>query len=385
MSQTFKKGSFGYDHEFLSKYYNQLITLYSDNGQAAIILSPELQGRVMTSTLEGKSGRSFGWLNYDLIQSGEVLEHFNPVGGEERFWLGPEGGQYSIYFKPEVDFEFENWYVPADIDTEAFNVLEQHEDRVVFQRQMKLENYSKNVFDLDVVREVKLLDEKSIEDFLKVKLNGLDVVGYQTSNSVKNIGSANWEAESGLLSIWLLSMMTPSPGVTVAVPIQAGTLEEKGLAVNDNYFGAISSDRLKNDENTVYFKADGKSRGKIGISPQRATSFMGSYDAANEVVSILEIAEVNANDRYVNSAWELQEDPYSGDALNAYNDGPLEDGSQMGPFYEMESSSPALALKVGESYTHVQRIYHFKGDRDGLNQITQALLKISIEDMEGAF
>ena len=50
--------------------------------------------------------------------------------------------------------------------------------------------------------------------------------------------------------------------------------------------------------------------------------------------------------------------PYSGDALNSYNDGPLEDGSQMGPFYELETSSPAAALKPGESITHSQITIH---------------------------
>ena len=44
---------------------------------------------------------------------------------------------------------------------------------------------------------------------------------------------------------------------------------------------------------------------------------------------------------YLNQEWNLDGDPFIGDAVNAYNDGPLEDGSQMGPFYELESVSPA--------------------------------------------
>jgi len=47
---------------------------------------PELQGRVMTSTANGNQGKSFGWINYDLIVSGEEInEHFKSYGWEERF------------------------------------------------------------------------------------------------------------------------------------------------------------------------------------------------------------------------------------------------------------------------------------------------------------
>ena len=44
---------------------------------------------------------------------------------------------------------------------------------------------------------------------------------------------------------------------------------------------------------------------------------------------------------YVNSLWEIQDEPFRGDVVNSYNDGKLEDGTQLGPFYELESSSPA--------------------------------------------
>ncbi|MBT8185167.1 MAG: hypothetical protein KJN76_10015, partial [Eudoraea sp.] len=116
-----KKGTFAYDLDFLNRYYNDLVVL--GDGESSIIIAPALQARVMTSTANGPEGQSFGWINYDLIASGERLEHFNPLGGEERFWLGPEGGQFSIYFKPGTAFEFNNWYVPKELDTESFDLL----------------------------------------------------------------------------------------------------------------------------------------------------------------------------------------------------------------------------------------------------------------------
>src|SRR5436309_3173320 len=65
---------------------------------ARIVVCPELQGRVMTSTATGMGGLSFGWINRDLISSGGKRPHINAYGGEDRFWLGPEGGQFSIFF-----------------------------------------------------------------------------------------------------------------------------------------------------------------------------------------------------------------------------------------------------------------------------------------------
>ena len=53
----------------------------------------------MTSSSDGENGLSYGWINHDLIGSGEIKKQINAVGGEERFWLGPEGGQFSIFFK----------------------------------------------------------------------------------------------------------------------------------------------------------------------------------------------------------------------------------------------------------------------------------------------
>jgi hypothetical protein len=88
---------------------------------------------------------------------------------------------------------------------------------------------------------------------------------------------------------------------------------------------------------------------------------------------------------YVNSAWKIQDNPYSGDALNSYNDGPLEDGSQMGPFYELETSSPAAALKPGDSITHSQITVHITGDKKLLDKVSIKVLGVSLEEIEKAF
>ena len=381
---TYKKGEFGFDKEFLKNNYKNTFVLENTEEQSAIIISPELQGRVMTSSLQGDRGNSFGWLNYELIQSKEIKEHINPTGGEERFWLGPEGGQYFIFFAPETSFDFDNWYVPASLDTEAFSVKEKNSSSVSFHKEMQLINHSGTKFSLEINRKIILLNKTQIRKVLNIGPGDFRAVAYQTENEIKNIGKTHWEKDSGLLSIWLLSMLNPSSKTTVVVPIKEGSIEEKGPLVNDDYFGEIAADRLQRTEQTIYYKADGNSRGKIGVSALRSTGIIGSYDAYKGVLTILEIDEPDPNQSYVNSAWELQDKPYVGDVLNSYNDGKLEDGAQMGPFYELESSSPALALKSGESYTHTQRVYHFQGERRIINEIALNVLKVSLDEIETA-
>ena len=85
------------DKEFLNKYL-KLVEL--TNGDKRVLITPDLQGRVLTSTPSGEDGYSCGWINYKLIESQKPLPHCNNWGGEDRFWLGPEGGQYAIFFYP---------------------------------------------------------------------------------------------------------------------------------------------------------------------------------------------------------------------------------------------------------------------------------------------
>ena len=86
---------------------------------------------------------------------------------------------------------------------------------------------------------------------------------------------------------------------------------------------------------------------------------------------------------YVNSMWELQKEPYAGDVVNSYNDGPPSPGAKpLGPFYELETSSPALALAAGKSAEHVQETYHFEGERAKLDALSQTLLGASLDEIE---
>jgi hypothetical protein len=44
----------------------------------------------------------------------------------------------------------------------------------------------------------------------------------------------------------------------------------------------------------------------------------------------------------------------------------LPDGSQMGPFYELETSSPAADIEPGDTLTHEHATFHFCGSKDAV-------------------
>lgn len=380
----FKKGTYGYDLAFLKENNIEIIELTETNSKAKVLVSPGYQGRVMTSSANNEQGTSFGWINYKLIELGEVNDQFNPVGGEERFWLGPEGGPFSIYFEQEKEQIHENWKVPAVIDTEKFDIKTQGPGSVTFEKTTSLINASGTKFLLDIERTVKLLSGDTLVSLLNIDFpaNIFDVVAYQSENTITNVGDNAWTKESGLLSIWILSMFNPSPTTTVFIPYRT---EAEGPLVNDEYFGKVPSDRLIVDPGTVYFKIDGKYRSKIGIPPDRATNLCGSYDSEKNVLTLVWGSLPAESMDYVNSTWGDQEDPYAGDAINAYNDGPLENGSIMGPFYEIETSSPAANLQPGESLTHVQRVVHVQGAPEEMAKLVNELFDLKLYSIADKF
>ena len=107
---------------------------------------------------------------------------------------------------------------------------------------------------------------------------------------------------------------------------------------------------------------------------------VGSYDFEKNVLTIL-MPEVHNDDMYVNSKWEIQKEPYKGDVINSYNDGPLQDGTQLGPFYEIESSSPVKELKPGETEEYHQLTCHFQGDYLSLKELVKQLLSINLDEV----
>ena len=378
--------TFADDVAFL-RAHTEVIVLSDKRGAAQLAIAPAWQGRVMTSSAEHATGRSFGWINRELIASGKLAAHINAFGGEDRFWLGPEGGQFSIFFAKGTTFDYANWFVPEAFDTRPFPLVSRSSDRALFQAEFALENYSGTRFEVGVKRDVRLLDSKSAWNHLGVPdMRDVHLVAYESSNTITNHGTKAWTRESGLLSIWILGMFIPSPSATIVVPIKAGAESALGVKVTSNYFGAIPPERLKVTDEVIFFRGDGEFRSKIGINPRRSLGKLGSYDADHGVLTIVQFDQPEGVSEYVNSQWRLQENPYSGDVANSYNDGPATAGARpIGPFFEIESSYPAAALAPGASLEHTHRTLHLTGSESELDTVCRGVLGISLAEIKAAF
>jgi len=339
------------------------------DGPRRVLLTPALQGRVLTSTADGEA--SYGWLNYALIASGERMAHCNNFGGEDRYWLGPEGGQYSLFFPGGSDFAFADWQTPAVIDTAAWELTAATERSATVRTDALLRNYAGSDLACGLERRVTLLDERELERELGLSIDSaVRAVAFRSENLLTNRGDFAWDAATGMPSIWVLGQFVVSEGNTILVPFRPAD----GERINDAYFGRIAPERLQIRDNVIYFKADGRSRGKIGLPPAMTVPAAGAFDPASGVLTLVKFSFDPARTTYVNSMWEHQAEPLRGDAVNAYNDGPLEDGSIMGPFYELESSSPAAALAPGETIVHRHLTAHLTGPAEALARVARAVL-----------
>ena len=211
------------------------------------------------------------------------------------------------------------------------------------------------------------------------------MVAFESENTVANAGQAAWTRASGLVSIWILGQFNPTPTTSIVIPFVAGPSGALGPAVNDAYFGKVPADRLVVKDDVLVFRADGQYRSKIGLSPARARGVAGSFDAAAHVLTLVQFTQPEGTHPYVNSMWEQQREPFKGDAINSYNDGPVAPGKPpLGPFYELETSSPALSLAPGARYAHVHRTFHLTGPDAELDAIARATLTLGLADISGA-
>ena len=378
--------TFGEDLAFLNKHYPTQVLENSEGAKLACIA--ELQGRTMTSSCNGDQGHSNGYINRDVFERGMVNKQINLFGGEDRIWISPEGGQYSVFLNPVRKWNSQIGELPACIDSESYELIDQQSDSLTYQKNISLLNMSGFTFDFELQRKITLLDRARVAAGLGIELpENLQLVGHVSDNTITNTSDVTWTQEKGLIGLWSVSMSDPSPNAVLIVPYKKGDADALGKIVTADYFGKLDSDRLCVDEELgiVFLRADGDFRSKLGISFSRACSRLGLWVPETGLLSVVDFnLPQAAPNGYTNNLWVHQDEPFAGDVINVYNDGPNESGTKFGGFSELETVSPALALAPGESYTHSPRIVRMQGDRKTLDLIARQLFGASLDQMESA-
>jgi hypothetical protein len=274
------------------------------------------------------------------------------------------------------------WQTPRELQEGEWTVAASDATHVAFSRTMHVTNWSRTEFDVSVERTVRVLSAEDVAArFGEAPSSAVKWVAFESVNRIKNTGQRAWTPDTGLLSIWILGMYNPAPDARIIVPFDPSAT---GPIVNDAYFGKVPPERLAvhDRDGWLGFVADGAYRSKIGLRPARARDVLGSYSAQAQLLTLVRYSKPAAIPHgYVNSMWARQDDPFGGDVVNSYNDGPTEPGKpSLGGFYELETSSPAAALAPGETIEHVHTTLHVVGDRASLNALAKRVLGVTLGD-----
>ena len=376
------ENSFNADAEFLKQHHDIHVLRNGAGGRAIVI--PALQGRTMTSSSQGEDGQSYGFIKYDAFGQPHDPQ-INLFGGEDRIWISPEGGQFSVFFDPDVPMDFANWRTPKILDSTPYDVVDKNDTIIVTKQSTPLKNMSGYVFDIELERTVELLSTETASEHLKTDVSGVSLAAHESRNKLSNIGDKAWQQETGLIGLWAICMSKPSPGATLMIPFRKGAESELGTIVTSDYFGELDTNRLAVNEELgmIFLLGDGDYRSKLGLSEKRALPHLGSWDSQRKILTVVQFSmPETAPHGYTNNLWEQQEHPYAGDVINGYNDGPNESGGKLGGFYELETVSPAYALAPGESRTHVQRTIRIEGERKELDGISREVFGVSLDQVE---
>jgi hypothetical protein len=323
-------------------------------------------------------------VNATAIDAGEVDPHFNNFGGADRFWLGPESGQFGLYFPPGAALTRQTWRVPDAFDRGPFKVVRQEEGKIVFTRDMTVSNYVGQKFTVHTEREIGILGAAALPSELGVELPvGVSYGGAYSLNLIANDGEDRWNSEKGLVGIWILGQFNASETAVVIAPFREGDPMEIGPQFNDDYFGRVSvltPKRLKVLGNAVLFRADARWVGKFGIGQRRTTGVAGAMDFAKNLLTIVKFDVPPSPERYGNATWvKEQAHPYGGDAFFSYNNGADRPGDVAeAAFFELESASPVQPLGPGESIRHRHATHHFQGDFDELAALARRILGVDL-------
>ena len=356
--------NFGQDLAFLRQHIDSIVLANSDDQQVVVV--PQWQGRIMTSTTRGADGFSYGWVNYDRITSGKIEPQINLFGGEDRFWISPEGSQFSFFFDPGVEMDLVNWRTPPELDIHPFDIFDQQEDQVTFQKKFQLTNYSGSIFEMQVDRTVRInSDDQTAVNLGMAIPDGVFSVSHESHNRVYNAGTQDWSADCGLPAVWILCMNKPSSSATVMVPFQSGSIEERGKIVTADYFGKLDSKRLRicDESNLIFFLGDGKMRSKLGVAFERAVNVLGAWDSEHQCMTIAQFnLPTDIDVGYTNNLWKVVEEPYRGDVVNSYNDGPNENGRNWMACSCIKSRRLAVRNRpTNPGYPRYTRDYDFHG------------------------
>ena len=108
---------------------------------------------------------------------------------------------------------------------------------MTFRKAFRLANYSGAIFHVQMDRVVRLLSKKRIWSRLGIQGDaGIKVVGFESENTLTNLGEEVWSKVAGLLSLRLLGQFQSNSKTTIILPDSARIDRPVGGASYDRLF-----------------------------------------------------------------------------------------------------------------------------------------------------
>lgn len=372
------KGNRDYTSTFSKlKERTSVIQLFENNGASRLLVCPELQGKIICSSCNGETGQKNGWIAKEFYENRNF--DLNNIGGEDRLWIGPLGSQFSFYYQQISPLNEANWKVPGDLSLGGFIVKSQTNSKISMHRSIQLKNFIGTEFTLDIERDLSILEKRKIEKNLSINLSpSVDYVGFESKNTLTNSGKIKHVKETGLVSLWSAGMFQGTDDTYVLIPLDKNIHKDSLYAS----MGKLSEDRFRIIDGILLFKVDGRYRSKIGIPSKIAPTRYGCYSKSMARLTIVEF-QWDSEGSYSKTGPEFQKEPFVGEAIPIYNNGPMDlTISEDSSFYELESLSSMKELSPEESIEHVHTVYHFSAEFQELQILSQMLLGFDLTKIE---
>jgi hypothetical protein len=231
---------------------------------------------------------------------------------------------------------------------------------------------------MTVLRRIQALDVTNVESLAGPLPAGTQWTGWSTETVVVNVGDTPWTRDGGLPCVWVIGMFAPGDDAWVIAPFRPDHADpDGGPPVRADHFGEVPEDRFRIGDGFAVFRADARAEGKIGVLRDRARDRIAAWDPDTGVLTVVFFGPIDREAPYLSEQWgESLETPYYGDVANAYNSGAE-------PFFELESSSPALELEPGGRHLHRHVTLHFRPEGGvALETLVRGALGLAWQDVQ---
>ncbi len=368
---------------------NEALVLRGDDRDKLVVVAPSLMGRVMAAGFEGECGETDAFIFEQQIRDGfshEGKGTWNNFGGAERVWFGPDGGPFGTFFPPGKAQTYQHMRFQPALNRAEYRTVERGSSgkRAVLGANIELTNYNGHRFLLEVRREVKVLESCP---FVVDPEDQIDCVGFQSTTTVKNVQAEPITRRTGPVTIWTVGQFDCRDHSVVMIPIRKGPASKLGEPVCMEYTkhvtpgGVVPGRFMSVGEECVLIGANGRAQIKLDVWRRRCLGRLGAIDLERNRMTIVDF-DFQPHMDYAATYWlPYDGDPYDGAPISvmvvagdAQNTGAL-------PFHELESVSPALFLGPNESFGHVNRTVHLRGDREALGKVCRRHFHADLETL----